>query len=65
MVSATPFGLNGDVPAPADYDGDGRADIAVFRTSDGVWYLLNSSTGGFTAVPFGVNGDRPTEAAFR
>jgi hypothetical protein len=35
-----------DVPVPADYDGDGRDDMAVWRPGSGVWYVLPSS-GGF------------------
>ena len=39
-----------------DYDGDGRADVSVFRPSSGVWYL-NRSTQGFSAAQFGQSGD--------
>lgn len=38
-----PTGGLPDVPAPADFDGDGRTDIAVWRPDTGVWYVLNSS----------------------
>jgi hypothetical protein len=37
-------GALGDVPVPGDYDGDGRADIAVWRPQDGRWYILYSTT---------------------
>ncbi len=43
--------------ASFDFDGDGRSDISVFRPSQGVWYL-NQSTAGFSAFQFGLNGDR-------
>ncbi len=55
------FGLGTDLPAPADYDGDGKADVTVFR--DGTWYLQRS-TQGFAGVAFGAAGDKPVPNAF-
>jgi hypothetical protein len=40
----------------ADFDGDGRTDISVFRPSEGNWYL-SQSTAGFGAVKWGVSTD--------
>ena len=59
------FGLATEIPAPGDFDGDGKADINVFRPSDGNWYRQNSSNGAFIATPFGASGDKPTITAFR
>ena len=39
-----------------DFDGDGRADVSVYRPTDGNWYLLNSTTG-FSVLQFGVSTD--------
>jgi hypothetical protein len=59
--TAVQHGLASDRPVPADYDADGRADIAVFR--DGAWYELRSTTG-FESVFFGSAGDIPMPGAY-
>ena len=37
------WGTGGDIPQRGDFDGDGKTDAAVFRPSDGVWYIRQSS----------------------
>jgi uncharacterized delta-60 repeat protein len=47
-----------------DYDGDGKADLSVFRPSTGSWYLSHSSNNAFIAVQFGATGDLIAPADF-
>jgi len=42
------------VPVPADYDGDHRADIAVYRATTGEWFIRRSSDGGLTQWTWGA-----------
>ncbi len=52
--------LHGDLPLPADYDGDKRADLAVYNLASGVWqFLADGST-----LQLGGHGDVPVVADF-
>lgn len=54
------FGLYGDIPSCShDFDGDGRADISVFRPSLGMWFYKESSTHAVKTFQFGLPGDVP------
>ena len=44
------------VKSRADFDGDGKTDVSVFRPSEGNWYL-NQSTAGFGVINWGISTD--------
>ena len=47
------------IAAGSDFDGDGRAEIGVYRPSEGMWYLQDSVTGVKKYVRFGLAEDQP------
>lgn len=57
--SSSSWGVASDIPVMADYNGDFRADRAVFRPMGGTWYIQNQAT-----VPWGTIGDIPVPADY-
>jgi uncharacterized delta-60 repeat protein len=58
--------LNAAVPQRQlfDYDGDGRADVSVFRPSENKWYVLRSSDGVVMQQVFAIAGDVPVPSDY-
>lgn len=52
-VAATPFAKNRN----ADFDGDGRTDLSIFRPDNGTWWIAKSSDGGLNVAGFGAATD--------
>jgi hypothetical protein len=67
--ATTQWGLTGDIPAShlasifrrdkhiANYDGDRKADIGIWRPSNATYYVIDSSTGKQVSGQWGENGD--------
>ena len=60
---ALDWGLGNDFFVPADFDGDGSDDVAIWRpgaAEEAAFYILNSSDSTVRVEAFGQTGDDPT-----
>ena len=64
LTTTASFVLEVRTPLSGDFDGDGRADIAVFRPSTGTWHAMRSSTATPTAFAWGNSADKPVPGDF-
>jgi len=56
------WGLSTDKLVPADYDGDGKTNFAVFR--NGVWYILDSNLVTAQYISWGLSTDKLVPADY-
>jgi hypothetical protein len=49
---------------PFDFDGDGLADLGIFRPTNGQWWYQRSIDNGVRAVTFGTSTDKPVPADY-
>ena len=63
QLQAYTFGVaETDSPVQNDYDGDGKADVTVWRETDGTFYVQKSNGSGISSVPWGYTSDLPVNA---
>jgi RHS repeat-associated protein len=59
--TGTVWGQQNDIFVPADYDGDGKTDLAYWRPgAQGTFFVLKSTTGTLQTQNWGQTGDNPT-----
>lgn len=60
QITYNQWGINGDFPAPGDYDGDHKSDFMVQRSSGSgtaIFWLLTNTTVNVSATEFGLPTD--------
>jgi hypothetical protein len=63
-VTSLTCGGAGDIPVPADYDGDGRADFGIWRPVTGEWFIYTAAGVVQPVHVWGGNGDIPVPAGY-
>ncbi len=59
MIQRT-WGVSGtDLNAQNDYDGDGKTDLAIWRNTDGKFYVFNVANGNISIASWGAPNDFP------
>jgi len=64
QMPVTDWGRAGDVPVPADYDGDGLTDLAIWRPGDGMWWIIKTGSNQWSQQQWGTYGDIPVPADY-
>jgi putative transposon-encoded protein len=54
----------GIIPAPLDYDGDGKDDLGFFNPSNSTWVIERSSDNQIITTQFGLPTDKPVPADY-
>ena len=60
---STMWGWEGGTPVSADYDGDGKDDLAIY-TSAGMWYIAESSSNTVRRAQWGRVNAEPVPANY-
>jgi len=63
-ATLTVFSNHNSMSALTDQDGDGFADLTVFRKSEGNWYVIQSSNSVAKSRQFGAPGDIPVSGDY-
>lgn len=63
--STEEFGLTSVIPVSADYDGDGKADPAVFSKPNGLWLIYLTGSGQVVKNQWGLSTDLVPPGGFK